>query len=127
MRLVGFDPPLRFDRVESPTMTIVAKLGFRRLLFGSQSLETLAGAKTRIGCTSVNQQSSVVSVDLGSFALPIRTERATNIGALVPPQSEPCQSLDDHGFTLDTAPCAVGILNPQHEGAALLPRKSVVE
>ena len=56
-----------------------------------------------------------------------RGVRALEEGALVPGDPEPGESVEDHAGVLVGAPFPVGILDPEQEPAAGVPREEPVE
>jgi hypothetical protein len=79
-------------------------------------------------CRAVRQQSiAVFPVDLGPLALAVRSRGTTDIRALVPLQTNPAQRVEDHLLAAGDETCAVGVLDAQHELAATLLCKNVVQ
>jgi hypothetical protein len=59
------------------------------------------------------------AVQLGPLALAVGTERATDIRAFVPLQTEPAQDIDDARFGSCDVPIAIGVLDAEDERASL--------
>ena len=59
--------------------------------------------------------------------LEIRRVRAADVGPFVPVEPQPAQAVDDAGDHLPRRSLGVGVLDAQHEGAAVPPREQPVE
>ena len=69
----------------------------------------------------------MVAVDFGAFGLAVRAEGAADVGAFVPLQAEPAESVEDHLLGGGDEAGAVGVLDAQDELAAALAGVEEVE
>jgi hypothetical protein len=102
----------------------VALLG---LLLQPHLREPILGAEAAVGLALVEQDVDVLLIDGLALGLAVRPERATYIGALVPRQPGPAQRIEDHLFGVGAGARLIGVLDPEHELAALLLREHEVE
>ena len=61
----------------------------------------------------------MLSIEVGPLALPVGTERATDVRPLVPIEAEPAQDIDDPLLGSFDVAVAVGVLDAKQEGAGL--------
>ncbi|MPM50098.1 hypothetical protein SDC9_96833 [bioreactor metagenome] len=90
-------------------------------------LPLLGGAVARVGGTGLDQLVDDAAVDLGALGLAVRAVRSADVGALVPGDAEPVQRVEDIVVRLLGGPGNVGVLDPEHQGAAVVAREGVVE
>ena len=127
MLLAGRRPAAGVGRVELAAVAVVAELGLARALLLAQRLEPLARAEAGVGGAARHELTRVVAVDRGALALAVGRVRAADVRPLVPRQAEPAQRLEDLSLARRVAALAVGVLDPEHELAAVLLRDRVVE
>src|SRR5262249_17310884 len=85
------------------------------------------GAEASVGLADREQLVHVFAVDRPTLALAIRTKRPPDVWSLVPAQPDPMQGVEDHLLRIRACTRLIGVLDPQHELAALLTREHVVE
>ncbi len=126
--LAGGSPRLRRGRIQSATTPIISQVSFLgRHLLAAQGVETLARAKATVGRTGLEQARHVLGVDGQALGLAIGPEFAAHVGAFVPLEAEPAQGAKDGLLAARGRARAVGVLDPQHEGASVAAREGQVE
>ena len=75
----------------------------------------------------LNQPIGVLAIDGAALALPVRTERAANIGTLVPAQTQPMQRVENGLLGGSGRAHLIGILDAQNKLAALTARETEIE
>src|SRR4029434_6376351 len=94
---------------------------------GAHLLEPLLSAKAAIGISRIEQPADVLTVDFGPLALPVRSMRPSDIGALIPRETEPAPGFQNGLLGLPSRTRLIRILDTKNEPAPLLPGKNVVE
>ena len=98
------------------------------LLLGLAHLgQPLGGAPAVVGVAVGEQALDVRPVGLEPLGLAVRRERAADVRALVPLQAEPAQGVEDLLLAVLAEARPVGVLDAQHELAALLADEGEVE
>ena len=98
--------------------------GQRRLTLG---LEPFRRAEAVVGVATRDELASVCGVEIEPLALSVGADVATGVDALVPGEPEPAQIVLDGGFGGRGRALAVGVLDAQDVGAAVVPRQQPVE
>ncbi len=86
-------------------------------------VELLGGAVAAVGVALGQQPLGVLAVDVEPLGLPVRPVRAADVGALVPVEAEPPQVLEHARDGLLGHAARVGVLDAQHERAAVVARE----
>ena len=109
-----------------PAVTVVPRRRPRgpRLL---ACLELLAGAEAAVRQPRLQQLGGDVGVDLTALGLHVRSVGTADLRALVPVQPEPGERVHQPSVGLGQVATGVGVLDPQHEGAAVVPSEHPVE
>jgi hypothetical protein len=77
--------------------------------------------------TAIEQLAHVPLIDLRAFALPIRSVRSADVGALVPRKTTPMQRVENRLFALARAASLIGILNAQHKLSAVVLGEAIID
>src|SRR5688500_6475875 len=81
----------------------------------------------QVGLFREDERVRVLAVFLLALRLEVRRMRAADVGPLIPVETEPAQAVDDAGDHLPRRALRVGVLDAQHERAAMPPREQPVE
>ena len=113
--------------VEPAAAHVVARRLAARELLLAPRLELGGGAVAPIRATGLEQRVGPATVEIAALRLEVRTEAACRRRGLRP-MSSPSQRMLSRigGDRLVGRPRGVGVLDPQHEGAALSAREQVV-
>ncbi len=90
-------------------------------------VELLLRAVAVVGPTGLEEPGSHVGVDVVPLGLAVRRERAAHLRPLVPVEPEPPHDLEQGLVGLDRVAGGVGVLDAEHEGAAVVPGERPVE
>ena len=85
------------------------------------------GARVVVRLALAHQGLRVLAIELGPLRLEVRRVRPADVRPFVPVEPEPAQAVDDAGDHLPRRPLGVGVLDAQHERAAMPPREQPVE
>src|SRR5690606_16493026 len=108
-------------------MAVVARGFLVGHLLGAHLIQTLGAAEAREGMAFGDQFVRTPLVDLAALALPVRTVRATDVGAFVPLDTEPAQCVVELAFGFAGRAQLAGVLDAQDELAAMLAGEAEVE
>ena len=117
----------RLTGVEHAALAVIprcATLGLREL---ASLLELLLGAVARVGIPGVAKPRCDVRIDLQPLGLAVGTVRTTDLGALIPRETEPAQCLEERVVGLLAVTSGVGVLDAKDEGALHVTRIGPVE
>ena len=106
---------------------VVAGRQLELLLLVAHLREPLAGAPALVGVALGEQPLDVGLVGVQALRLAVGGVGAAHIRALVPGQPQPVQRVEDLLLAVGAEPRPVGVLDAQHETAALLAREREVE
>ncbi len=106
---------------------VVARRLAGRSLRDAHLLEPFRRAEALEGVTRREQLLRILAIDARAFALTVRAVRTADVGAFVPRQPAPAQRLEDRALALGRAAGVVGILDAQHELAAVLAGETIVD
>src|SRR5207249_8983539 len=119
-------PAFALRGIEPPAAAVV----FRRLAPRGHLLPAfleLGGcAEARVGSSSLDQRLGMDAVMIATLGLEVRTERPADSRPLIPGQAEPLHAVEDRRQRLVGGAGRVGVLDPEHEDAALLAGERVV-
>ena len=90
-------------------------------------LDLLVGAEAVVRRSGLAQLRDDVAVDVEPLGLLVGAELAAHAGALVVVDAEPGQRVDDRGVALGGVAREVGVLDAQHQRAAVVARERPVE
>ena len=90
-------------------------------------LELRSRAEAVVRRVGVQQLFRVRLVEVQPLGLAVRTERAAEIGPLIPVETEPAQIAEDRRLRLAGRALGIGVLDAQNERAALPAREEPVE
>ena len=89
-------------------------------------VEFLGRVERHVGGAAVEQLLYVFLIDVAALALPIRAIVAAEAHALVKLDAEPAEGFDDVSLCAGHEAVGIGVLDAEHEFAALLAGKQVV-
>src|SRR5690606_1831697 len=112
---------------QTQTMTVVTHAPFGRELLFARLRQTFGCAKTREGVPRRQELLHVFGVNRAAFALPVGAKRPSDVGPLVPVQTQPAQRRKDRLLARTRAAHLVGVFDAQDELAAMLTRKTQVK
>ena len=126
-RLSRADPVGRGGWVDRATLPAVL-----RWLTGSERLAPLAfeifrGTEAGVRAGGVEQRPRRGRVLADSLGLPVRRMRSADVWPFVPVESQPPQIVKDGPFRLARRSFDIGVLDTEHERAAVTPRQQPVE
>jgi hypothetical protein len=125
--LAGRGAPGALGRVEVAAVAVVAQRALLGLLLDPDLGEPVLGAEAAIGLAALDQDARVRAIDLAALALAIRGERPAYIGTFIPRQADPVKRVEDQLLGVGARPRLIGVLDAQHERAALLASEHVIE
>ena len=89
-------------------------------------VEQLLRAEAGVGPTVGQQVLHGGFVEVGPLALAVGAVGAAHVGALVGPQAQPTEVVDDAGVVRARGAFEVGVLDAEHHGAAVVPGVQIV-
>ncbi len=101
------------------------KLGGELLL--ADGLELFGCAEAAVGGAVGEEDVGVLAVDFGALGLAVGSEGATDVGALVPVETEPAEGVEDHLLGGGDEAGAVSVLDAEDEFAVALAGVDVIE
>ncbi len=135
-RLVGDPEPKRWpaaislEHVELALGQLAAEPVVPRQLGAGRSpagLDLVVRAVAVVGLARLAEPGCHVGVDVEALGLLVRRERSADLGPLVPVDAQPAQRSEDRVVAGLRVASQVGVLDPQHEGAAEMACESPVE
>jgi hypothetical protein len=116
----------RLLRIDAPTEAVVARDLLARGLLRAQSGQALLRAEAEVGGATVDEVLRVLLIEGEALGLDIRSVRAALARALVPCHAQPGEPVVDRVDRSRHEAVLVGVLDPQDELPAVLPREEVV-
>src|SRR5690606_25031939 len=126
-RLAPRDARRRLRRVDPAASSAIARGRAlpQRLL--ARAFELGRRTEAVVGLSALEQRPRRARIEVDALALPVRPERAADVGPLVPGQSQPAQ-FGQHRLGQGVARTfAIGILDAEHERSLVTPRDEPVE
>ena len=93
----------------------------------AHGLEFVGGFEAAVGGAVGEEDFGVVAVDFGALGLAIGAEGAADVGAFVPGEADPAESVEDHLLGGGDEAGAVGVFDAEDELAASLAGEEEVE
>jgi hypothetical protein len=105
---------------------IASGLAFFPLLL-AHLIKTLRRAETTVSQATLNQLHSMGRMDFTPLRLPVRAVFATDIWPLIPAETKPLKTAQDHVLARRSVARLVGVFDPNDELTAMFASKNIIK